>query len=63
MTVVALLPPSDHNGMGLKCQALRGEEVVEIPLIELELESGHPNAQLIEDYWYWFWNWQFDPKI
>ncbi len=64
--VVELLAPSDHfaqDGFGLKCKALRGAELCEIPLVDLEVESDQPNAQLIEDYWYWFWNWQFDPKI
>ena len=69
VTVLGLLSPTDHpveDGTGLKCKVLRGgeaTETTEIPLIDLEVESDHPNAQLIEDYWYWFWNWQFDPKI
>ena len=66
VTVVALLPPSDRPAQdetGLKCRALRSGAATEIPLIDLEVETDHPNAQLIEDYWYWFWNWQFDPKI
>jgi hypothetical protein len=66
VTVVELLAPCDHpaqDGTGLKCKALRGSEATEIPLVDLEVENDHPNAQLIEDYWYWFWNWQFDPKI
>ncbi len=66
VTVIALLAPSDrpaNDAAGLRCKALRGAEVTEIPLIDLEVDSGHPNEQLIEDYWYWFWNWQFDPHI
>jgi hypothetical protein len=66
VTVVELLLPADKRAQdetGLKCNALRGTELSEIPLVDLELETDHPNAQLIEDYWYWFWNWQFDPKI
>ena len=66
VTVVALLAPSDHpaqDGTGLKCKALRDGQTTEVPLIDLEVENDHPNAQLIEDYWYWFWNWQFDPGI
>ena len=66
VTVVALLPPSEHSardGTGLKCRAFRGDQENEIPLVDLEVDGDHPNAQLIEDYWYWFWNWQFDPKI
>ena len=64
--VVELLAPSDdlaQNGSGLKCKAMRGAEATAVPLIDIEVEADHPNAQLIEDYWYWFWNWQFDPKI
>ncbi len=66
VTVVALLAPSDHplpDAAELKCKALRGTLATEIPLVDLEVENDHPNAQLIEDYWYWFWNWQFDPRI
>jgi hypothetical protein len=66
VTVVELLAPSDHpaqDGAGLKCKALRGAAAAEIPLVDIEVENDHPNAQLIEDYWYWFWNWQFDPRI
>ena len=48
---------------GAEVQGACGAEVTEIPLIDLEVDSGHPNEQLIEDYWYWFWNWQFDPHI
>ena len=64
--VVELLPPchqSAQDGVGLKCKAIRGAAATEVPLIDLEVETDHPNAQLIEDYWYWFWNWQFDPGI
>jgi hypothetical protein len=28
--------------------------MIEVPLIDAEVESDHPNCQLIEDYWYWF---------
>ncbi len=65
-TVVAILPPSEspsQDGTGLKCKALRNGAETEIPLIDLEIDSSHPNAQFVEDYWYWFWNWQFDPRI
>ena len=58
--VVELMAPADQSaqgGAGLKCKALRGAEATEVPLIDLEVERNHPNAQLIEDYWYWFWKW------
>ena len=48
---------------GAEVQALRNGAETEIPLIDLEIDSSHPNAQFVEDYWYWFWNWQFDPRI
>ncbi len=48
---------------GLICRAVQGAEVVDVPLVDLEVEADHPNCRLIEDYWYWFWNWRFDPKI
>ena len=66
VTVVGLLSPTaasaDGDG-GLLCNAFRGSTPSEVPLVELEVDSDHPNAQLIEDYWYWFWNWRFDPRI
>lgn len=66
VTVVELLPPSDdrsENDMGLKCKALWNGTAITVPLVDLEVQDGHPNSQLIEDYWYWFWNWTFDPQI
>jgi hypothetical protein len=66
VSVVTLLPPSGspgHQDAGLWCRAQRGTSVLEVPVVDLELETDHRNAQLIEDYWYWFWNWRFDPRI
>jgi len=66
VNVVELLSPTGppaRDDWGLVCKAFRGAVAVEVPLLDLEVENGHPNAQLIEDYWYWFWNWRFDPRI
>ena len=66
VSVVGLLPPCDdarHHDSGLWCEARRDKQVLQVPAIDLEVETDHPNAQLIEDYWYWFWNWRFDPRI
>jgi hypothetical protein len=66
VSVVELVPPSalaQADDAGLLCRALRGDAAVEVPLVDLEVATEHPNAQLIEDYWYWFWNWRFDPGI
>lgn len=65
-TVLALLDPgsnSDCEHSGLLCRVRKGEDEVELPLSDLEVEEDNPNFQLIEDYWYWFWNWRFDPGI
>ena len=58
-------PSADHacDASRLLCKALRGTELFEVPLVELEVENDPLNAELIEDYWYWFWNWRFDPQI
>jgi hypothetical protein len=64
--VIGLLPPAvlvQVDDAGLLCTALHNGEVIEVPLIELEVATDHANTQLIEDYWYWFWNWRFDPGI
>ena len=63
--IVGLLPPTHQacDDSGLLCKALRGTELFEVPLVELEVENDQSNAELIEDYWYWFWNWRFDPQI
>ena len=66
VTVVELLWPTVASGGSegeLLCKALRGTVPSEVPLVDLEVDGDHPNAQLIEDYWYWFWNWRFDPEI
>ena len=66
VTVVELLSPtksSTDNDAGLRCRAFRAGAAAEVSLVDLEVESDHPNAQLIEDYWYWSWNWRFDPRI
>ena len=66
VSVVAMLPPSDdprQNDSGLLCRTERRATVSEVPVVDLEVDIDHPNAQLIEDYWYWFWNWRFDPQI
>ncbi len=64
--IVGLIPPMNQacDDSGLLCKAVRGRtELVEVPLVELEVENDKSNAELIEDYWYWFWNWRFDPQI
>jgi hypothetical protein len=54
-------PEQEHAGVA--CRVLKGEHVVALPLVDLEVGEDDANFQLIEDYWYWFWNWRFDPQI
>ncbi|NLY00229.1 MAG: hypothetical protein GXY83_29375 [Rhodopirellula sp.] len=66
VTVVALLDPDkitspDSSGLVCRVRDRLGENCV--PLVDLEVEEGHVNGQLLEDYWYWIWNWRFDPRI
>jgi hypothetical protein len=66
ITVIALLHPDAHGrheDFGLLCRAKRGQQIIEVPLADVELADNSPNSRLIDDYWYWFWNWRFDPKI
>lgn len=61
VTVVGLLKPRkscDWSCPGLLCLARAGDDVVELPLVDLELPPSDPNFPWIDDYWYWFWNWQ-----
>lgn len=65
-TITALIDPDtllDPENLGLVCRALCESQAIMVPLVDLELGEGHPNHQLIEDYWYWYWNWRFDPRI
>lgn len=61
--VLELLDPAKYpSSDGLLCRAMRGDELVTVPLAELEVSPRNPNHQLVEDYWYWFWNastWRF----
>jgi len=53
----------DSEDVGLLCTARHGQQVIDLPLVDLEVADGDPNNQVLEDYWYWFWNWRFDPRI
>ena len=66
VTVISLFHPNQATNpeqTGLTCQAVDGQQSIEIPLVDLETPDESPNSQPIEDYWYWFWNWRFDPGI
>jgi hypothetical protein len=66
VTVVAITDPDKSTTQeydGLMCKALKAEQELEVPLVDLEVDDQNPNFQLIEDYWYWIWNWRFDPRI
>ena len=59
--VLDLLDPAQHLGDefdGIFCRTRKGNIVVNLPLIELEVPSDSADFQLIEDYSYWFWNWR-----
>jgi hypothetical protein len=66
-TVVALIDPGSDPSIeqrGLVCSAWKGQQqVVDVPLVDVEVDEENPNYQLLEDYWFWFWNWRFDPHI
>ena len=59
ITVLGVLDPDESPGgeYGVFCQASRGKERIELPLIEVEVRKGGPNRRLVEDYSYWFVNW------
>jgi hypothetical protein len=66
-TVVSLIDLGSDPSIeqrGLVCRAWKGQQqVVDVPLVDLEVGDESPNYQLLEDYWFWFWNWRFDPRI
>lgn len=43
---------------GLLCEARGGRRHIVVPLAEVEVDSEHPNHQLIHDYLVWFWNYR-----
>lgn len=59
ITVLGLLDPEEFPGEdhGLFCQARRDNEVIELPLTEVEAGKGNQNRRLIKDYVVWFVNW------
>jgi hypothetical protein len=66
VTVLALVNPREHpvdEYAGLICRVRKGDTELDVPLVDLEVEPGHANYALLEDYWYWVWNWRFDPPI
>jgi hypothetical protein len=44
------------EGFGVMCEVLDGGEKGQMPLSELEVESGNPNHQMVDDYITWFVN-------
>jgi hypothetical protein len=58
--VVGLLPADEADTEeGLLCEAIAGEETLDVPLAEVQVLAGR-NRQLVRDYAYWFVNWQAD---
>jgi hypothetical protein len=59
ITVLGLLNPEEFpgDGHGLFCQVRRDQELIEIPLTEVEACKGSQNHKLIKDYTVWFVNW------
>jgi hypothetical protein len=52
--VIGLGNPGEEHG--ILCEARIEDQIVTLPLSELE--EATPNRQLVEDYCYWFWNWR-----
>jgi len=48
-------PPLDREA-GIVCQARKGKQEVQVPLLGLQVSEDDPNAQYVEDYTYWLWD-------
>ena len=61
VTIVGLLDPDQcDEDDGVVCQAEEEGELIELPLVDLEVPSDPYNRQLVEDYSYWACNWPAD---
>ena len=66
LTVTGLLDPKVHRlteENGLICSARYQDDVVVLPLSELEVRKKNPNHRSIADYAYWFQNWPADSEF
>ena len=66
VTIVALDNPDEHPQRewdGLTCLARQGDQLLPLPLVDIEVDPDDVNFELLDDYWYWFWNYRFDPSI
>ena len=50
-------PPLDRKE-GIVCEARRGKNEFQVPLVGLQVEEDNPNYQHVEDYTYWLWETQ-----
>ena len=48
-------PPLDHEA-GIVCEARKGKQEVQVPLLGLQVSEDDPNIQYVEDYTYWLWD-------
>ena len=54
---VISLDAFDDVTEGIMCRARHHEEMLLLPLSEIEAKQGKANRQLVDDYAYWFHNW------
>ena len=54
-------PPLDRKE-GIVCNARRGKDEFQVPLVGLQVEEDNPNFQYVEDYTYWLWEEQDDEE-
>jgi hypothetical protein len=60
LTVTGLLDPENGGRSeedGLICVGRDQDEVIEVPLGEIEVKKKDPNSKPVSDYAYWFHNW------
>jgi hypothetical protein len=66
VTVEGLVHPDETAGdeeNGLLCVARLDKQTLQLPLMDIEVDSADRNFQSLDDYWFWIWNWRFDPRI
>lgn len=59
ITILRLVDPEEFRDdeYGVFCEARRENEIIQLPLTEVEVTKRSPNRQLVGDYSYWFGNW------
>jgi hypothetical protein len=55
VTILGFADPPLDRKEGVVCNARRGKNEFQVPLVGLQVKEDNPNSQYIGDYTYWLW--------